>query len=102
MPKEAKARSPFRDEELTQIDLRFLEALDDGPTTVVGLTKRLNFQSTFIIREALIERLTSLEGKGLVRGRGSPKEWSLTPRGARSISKCQDQQDRYQNVFLVP
>jgi hypothetical protein len=86
MPKETKARNPFKDEDLTELDKLFLETLGRRPLTVVQFAERLGIAHTFEIREALIGRLIKLEGLGLVRGEGSPKGWSLTSRGERSIS----------------
>ncbi len=80
--------SPWR-EDLTQRELMLLEAVGEGPSqTTVEILGTLGAPNTHEIREVIIERLTRLEGKGLLRrlyARGSrPTTWELTFRGRRT------------------
>jgi len=79
-------KGAFETNGLTEMDKFLLEQLEYGPATVVEITKRMGIVHDFKIREALIGRLTRLEGQGYVRGSGSPKEWGITSRGEEAIA----------------
>jgi len=79
-------KSPWK-EDLTEKESLLLNALTKEPSTLTTILQKLGVEGTFLLREALVEEYTKLEGKGLVvrlwpRG-DRPSMWLLTTKAGR-------------------